>query len=101
MLTPLLTSQRLSNREESAVAKDPQLRTVVDQDGAAILDVERGLISTLNPTGAYVWERLQRGETIETIILDLAHESGEEVFLVDRDVRVFIEALREKRLLHN
>jgi len=75
------------------------LRTVVDQDGAAILDVERGLISTLNPTGAYVWAGIQRGEPVETIVLNLALKTGTEHSIVDRDVREFIANLTANRLL--
>ena len=47
--------------------KNSHLQTVVDQDGAAILDIDRGQVSKLNPTGAFVWQRLQRGETIEEV----------------------------------
>jgi hypothetical protein len=75
------------------------LHSVVDQDGAAILDIERGLISTLNPTGAYVWNELERGEALETIIANLARESGEDALVVERDVREFVEALKENHLL--
>ncbi|HEY4380131.1 MAG TPA: PqqD family protein [Acidobacteriaceae bacterium] len=75
------------------------LHTVVDQDGAAILDIQRGLISSLNPTGAYVWQALQRGETVETVITNLARETGEERITVERDVHDFIESLREQHLL--
>jgi hypothetical protein len=79
--------------------ENPYLKAIVDQDGAAILDIERGLISTLNPTGAHVWQGLQRGESLETIIANLAHETGEESLLVERDVREFVEDLKQKRLL--
>jgi hypothetical protein len=80
-------------------ATTPQLHTVVDQDGGAILDIERGSIFTLNSTGAYVWQRLKRGESIETIVGNLARESGEETFVVERDVREFVESLTEQHLL--
>jgi hypothetical protein len=87
---------------EIAVAKDnPYLQTVVDQDGAAILDIDRGQVSTLNPTGAFVWQRLQRGETIEVIIANLARETGEEIHVIECDVREFVELLKEKRLLQS
>jgi len=74
-------------------------RAIVDQDGAVVLDIERGLISTLNPTGAYVWQGLQRGESLEAIIANLARESSEESLTVERDVREFVEDLKQKRLL--
>jgi hypothetical protein len=77
------------------------LHTVADRDGAAILDLERGLISTLNPTGAYVWQGLQRGEPLETIIASLASETGEATSVVERDVREFVESLKENQLLSN
>jgi len=79
----------------------PHLHVVADQDGAAILDIERGSVSTLNPTGAYVWQRLHAGATIETIIADLARETSEDIHLIEHDVREFIEALKEKQLLQN
>jgi len=55
------------------------LRATVNEDGAAILDTRRRTISTLNPTGAYVWLALERGEDIETIAQNLAHNAGEPV----------------------
>jgi len=87
---------------EIAVAKENSyLQTVVDQDGAAILDIDRGQVSTLNATGAFVWQRLQRGETIEVIILNLACETGEEIHIIECDVRTFVELLKEKQLLQS
>ena len=74
------------------------LQTVVDQVGAAILDIDRGQVSKLNPTGAFVWQRLQRGETIEEVIANLACETGEEIRVIERDVREFVEVLKEQRL---
>lgn len=71
---------------------------VIDQDGAAILDIERGLLCTLNPTGAFVWERLKRGESVKTIIASLACETGEDVLVVESDVRDFMETLTQNRL---
>lgn len=79
--------------------ENPHFQTVVDQDGAVILDIERGLVSTLNPTGAYVWQRLQRGQSLETIIANLALDTGEESLVVERDVREFVEDLQQKHLL--
>jgi hypothetical protein len=74
------------------------LHTAVNEDGAAILDVERGEISTLNSTGAYIWQALQRGQALDTIVHDLARETGTETEVVDRDVRNFIETLKAKQL---
>ncbi len=75
------------------------LRTVANDDGAAILDIEHDSISTLNPTGAYIWQGLEREESVETIVRNLARDTGEDFLVVDRDVRAFIEELKQKQLL--
>lgn len=75
------------------------LRTIVNQDGAAILDSTTGVITALNSTGAFVWQGLERGEDPALIAQELARETGREVEVLERDVRKFVDALREQRLL--
>ena len=81
------------------VSQIPHLKAIVNEDGAVILDIAQDSMSTLNPTGAYVWQRLQRGETIEAIIANLASETGEDHLLVERDVREFVAELQQKQLM--
>lgn len=80
-------------------SSNTHLRSVVDQDGAVVLDMERDTMSTLNPAGGYVWEGLQQGKAVDNIISDLARETATDIVIVDRDVRGFIEELRSKHLL--
>ncbi|WP_058186493.1 PqqD family protein [Terracidiphilus gabretensis] len=75
------------------------LRAVVNTDGAVILDTCRGEISTLNSTGAYIWEALRRGETVSLIVSRLATETGERPETIELDVQEFIHCLEEKQLL--
>ena len=75
------------------------LRSVVDRDGTVILDIEHDAIVTLNSTGSYVWDRLQRGKLVDEIVLELAAETGADVAVVDLDVRAFIEQLMSRHLL--
>ena len=79
--------------------EDRRLQTVIDQDGGVILDIERGLISTLNSTGAYVWNGMQRGDSLETITANLARETGEDPLTVERDVHEFVKDLKQRSLL--
>jgi hypothetical protein len=81
------------------VSQTPQLKAIFNEDGAVILDIEHDSMSTLNPTGAYVWQGLQRGETIETIIANLASETGEDHPRIERDVREFVAELQQKQLM--
>jgi len=74
------------------------LHTVADCDGAAILDSERGLVSTLNETGAFVWERLRRGETVDAIVFELASATGADIKVVEQDVKQFVADFNETHL---
>ena len=76
-----------------------QLRTITNQDGAAILDVPRHQITTLNSTGGFIWQRLQQGLSAEQVIRDLATESDTDPAIVEKEVHYFIEQLRSKQLL--
>jgi hypothetical protein len=75
------------------------LRMMVNRDGAAILDTQLGTISTLNSTGAYVWQALERRESVDSIAESLARDTGGEITALKRDVSAFIDALREQQLL--
>ena len=84
----------------SMVATPAHLRSIVDHDGAVILDVPGNRMTTLNTTGAYVWARLQEGKTIDSIVAELARETGQEPELVETDVQEFLEQLKRNRLLN-
>ena len=75
------------------------LRSVVNADGAAILDTEAGQITTLNSTGAFVWKALRQGEDVESIVAKLATETGKQIEGVRKDIQDFIDALRKLNLL--
>jgi hypothetical protein len=74
------------------------LRTITNQDGAVILNSAAGTITTLNSTGAFVWQALERGENQDAIVADLARETGEQVDTLERDVQKFIDALKNQHL---
>jgi hypothetical protein len=75
------------------------LRSVIDQDGTVILDIEHNTLATLNPTGGYVWGRLQQGKLVDDIVRELAADTNTDIEVVDRDVRGFIEQLTSKQLV--
>ena len=75
------------------------LRTVINPDGAAILDIPRNQITTLNSSGGFIWERLQQGLPVDQIVHDLARESNTDPVIVEKDVNTFLEQLRLEHLL--
>ena len=74
------------------------LRSIIDHDGAVILDIEHDAMLTLNSTGGYVWEKLKQGKLIDEIISELAKDTNTDPTTVDRDVHVFIDQLKSKHL---
>jgi Coenzyme PQQ synthesis protein D (PqqD) len=77
------------------------VRSTINADGAALLDIEHNQIVTLNATGAYIWGKMQHGQTVEDIIGNLSHETGADPLLVAEDVHGFVEQLVQKRLLRS
>ncbi|WP_263377560.1 PqqD family protein [Granulicella paludicola] len=75
------------------------LRSMVDQDGAAILDAARGSITTLNPTGAFIWSGLEQAKHPDVIATELAEATGESLEVVQLEVNSFIESLRQQQLV--
>lgn len=76
-----------------------RVSSTIDGDGAAILDIERNRLITLNPTGGFVWERLTRGEPVCMIVHELAQATETDPQVVEGDVRVFIDQLAEAGLI--
>ena len=75
------------------------LRSIIDHDGAVILDIEHDAMLTLNFTGGYVWEKLKQGKLIDEIVCELASETGMDRSTVELDVQAFVEQLLAKQLL--
>jgi hypothetical protein len=74
------------------------LRIATNEDGAAVLDTDCGTLTTLNPTGAFIWQALERGEDERAIVQHLAGATGEAAETVARDVEAFMAALYEQRI---
>jgi hypothetical protein len=73
-------------------------RTVKNEDGSAILDLHSGIITTLNPTGAYIWQALQDGDSTETIASNLARDTGESTTVIEHGVTAFLVELKRHNL---
>lgn len=81
------------------IAVTPNLRSIVDHDGAVILDISNNAMTTLDCVGAYVWQRLERGLKVEQIASELASDTGADSNTVQRDVAAFMEQLKAAGLL--
>ncbi len=81
-------------------ATPAHLRSIVDHDGAVILDIERDKFFSMNPVGAYIWARLVNGEGLDQIAKALAEETGTDIAVVTADVNDFVADLKGKHLFH-
>ena len=81
------------------VTVTPNLISIVDHDGAVILDISRNSMTTLDTIGAYVWERLERGLSVDAIVAELTQDTGAELEMVARDVDEFMEQLKSRHLV--
>ena len=77
----------------------PHVRSIVDHDGAVILDISHNAMITLDATGSYVWQQLERGLQIDAIVAQLAHDTGADEAMIARDVDAFMEQLKAKHLV--
>lgn len=79
-------------------SQQENLRAIVNRDGAAILNITAGTISTLNGTGAIVWQALERGDDVGSIVKQLVRETGADIGTVREDVAYFVQSLRKQNL---
>jgi hypothetical protein len=82
------------------VVMPSHIRSIVDHDGAVILDIKKDQFFSLNPVGSYIWERLLKGENLDQIEKALAEETGTEISVVMSDVNDFVADLKSKKLFH-
>lgn len=74
------------------------LRSVVNHNGAVILDTKRGEMWNLNPLGAFIWQRLMDGQLPEQIAAELSAHTGDDLQTATNDLEEFLSDLQEKQL---
>lgn len=77
----------------------PDVREVISEDGAVLLDIEQGICFSLNPVGLKIWELLKRKCSLDQIVDALGREFPVPQDQLRSDASEFIEALRAKGLL--
>jgi len=75
------------------------VKAVANKDGGVALDTRRGMIFSLNPTGALILELLASGLSEEQIAKEIARRCNDEARQVDEDVRSFLDSLLEEGLV--
>jgi hypothetical protein len=82
----------------AAVRIATHVRSVIDADGAVILDLKHGRYFSLNGTAVAVWRRLEAGVTPAAIGDELAARYVK-ADGIGHDVAVFVDSLRRAELI--
>lgn len=83
------------------VVVGPNLKSIVDHDGAVILDISQDALTTLDAIGAYVWQRLKKGIQVDAIVAELVRDSGADPEMVAKDLEEFMDHLKSRNLIVN
>jgi hypothetical protein len=75
------------------------VRAMINQDGAVLLDIDKGQMIGLNISASRIWEKLQCHLPFDEIVTDLSEEFGIARDLAMRDVRDFLLILQKHALV--
>lgn len=75
------------------------VRSVIDPDGAVILDLRRGKYYSLNGVGAEIWLQIEAGRSAAEIEGHLVRQLGAPAADARRDTADFLADLRQKELI--
>lgn len=81
------------------IAVTPNLRSIVDHDGAVILDIPRNSMTTMDTIGAYIWARLGKNMSVDAIVAELVRDTGADPEMVAKDMDEFLGQLKSKHLV--
>jgi coenzyme PQQ synthesis protein D (PqqD) len=77
------------------------VRSTHGQDGAIVLDIRQGQMFNLNLVGSRILQLLKEGFTESAVVDEISHEFDVRRDVAEKDVREFIEALREHELVQD
>jgi hypothetical protein len=82
-----------------SVRIEPHVRSMIDGDGAVLLDLKAGRYYSLNGVGARIWSRAEKGMTLAQILEDLQQAYQVPSEKLAADLTAFVRAMEEKGLL--
>jgi Coenzyme PQQ synthesis protein D (PqqD) len=83
-----------------AIRIPQHVRSVIDPDGAVLLDLRQGKYFSLNRLGIAIWQQLEAGISRDTIAATLAKTYNRPLPAVEADVDEFLAGLTEARLIN-
>ena len=84
---------------DEPVRIEPHVRSLMDGDGAVLLDLKAGRYYSLNGIGARIWSKAEKGMTLSQILDDLQQTYQIPVEKLAADLTAFVSAMQAKGLL--
>ncbi len=81
---------------------DPNISSTINDDGGVLLDVDRGVVFSLNAVGAKVWAQLEEkkeGMTGEDLLDYMAREFNLSRQQLQSDLHAFLKELNKRWLV--
>lgn len=84
----------------TSVTIGKHVQSVIDPDGAVLLDLNRGKYFSLNDLAADIWRKLEQGLSLPQIEAHLVETYDAPAETLRRDLTAFVDSLRRERLVH-
>jgi hypothetical protein len=84
---------------ENPVRIEPHVRSMIEGDGAVLLDLKAGRYYSLNGVAAKIWSRVEKGMTLPQILADLQQIYQVPAEKLTSDLTAFVRTMEEKGLL--
>lgn len=75
-------------------------RTLAEGEGAVLLHLDTAAYSAVNETGALIWQLLDSGPALETLVADVGARVVSAPGDIGEEVAAFVEALQRLDLVH-
>jgi coenzyme PQQ synthesis protein D (PqqD) len=86
-------------KTRNAMQPASRVRTVLNHDGAVMLDIEHGLMLGANPLGARIWQMLANGQSRDQIVSLISSDYHVDPAVVGQDVDDFVASLAQHHLV--
>ena len=75
------------------------VRSMVNQDGGVVLDIERGMMLSLNVSGSKIWTKVQQNLSVDQIVEEISSEFDIPRETARQDVHAFLHSLQDHMLV--
>lgn len=77
----------------------PSVRSMVNEDGAVLLDIAQGVMVNLNPVGGFIWNLMRDGASEPAIVAKIVGEFGIDEHQAATDLEEFLADLYKRTLI--